>query len=366
MEGRENMGTDTLVKEFKGRKDHANYIKRGIQVENEFIKTVQEHGYSVGIANDQENMFKHIDFYLTKDNKTVSVDVKARRTGNKNKFFDDTWIVVEFKNTMGKKGWLYGDCNYFVFEREHDYVWCYAKELVELTDKVVDKNTRVESYKDAEYKTWGRSYQGKQDLISRIEMSLILKLSKTFIMKKTLDKNVEVCHNSFINNKERNTVMSVIKGNAYWASVTSPNTTFDSDGVWSIDVGNLDKKNADIAKADGLSIKNKNDDRGDFVTVKRKVRRKDGNMNKPPEVVDAGKRNMSGTLIGNGSEVNVLYTTYEWEFKGRSGVSADLRAVQVTNLVPYNTDADAEEAFEVVPDGFVSNESDEELSFASN
>ena len=29
MEGRENMGTDTLVKEFKGRKDHANYIKRG-------------------------------------------------------------------------------------------------------------------------------------------------------------------------------------------------------------------------------------------------------------------------------------------------------------------------------------------------
>lgn len=117
------MGTDTLVQEFKGRKDHANYIKRGIQVENEFIKTVQEHGYSVGIANDQENMFRHIDFYLTKDNKTVSVDVKARRTGNKNRFFDDAWIVVEFKNTMGKKGWLYGDCNYFVFEREHDYVW---------------------------------------------------------------------------------------------------------------------------------------------------------------------------------------------------------------------------------------------------
>ena len=158
------MGRDTLVKEFKGRKDHADYIKRGIKVENEFIKTVQEHGYSVGIANDQENMFRHIDFYLTKDNKTVSVDVKARRTGNKNKFFDDAWIVVEFKNTMGNKGWLYGDCNYFVFEREYDYVWCYAKELVELTDKVVDKDTRVDNYRDAEYKTWGRIHQGKQDV----------------------------------------------------------------------------------------------------------------------------------------------------------------------------------------------------------
>ena len=159
--------------------------------------------------------------------------------------------------------------------------------------------------------------------------------------------------------------MSVIKGSAYWASIVSPNTTFDSDGVWSVDVGNLDKKNIEIAKNDGLEIKNKGDDRGDFVTVKRKVRRKDGNMNKAPEVKDAQKRTMINTLIGNGSEVNVLYSTYEWEFKGRSGVSADLRAIQVTNLVPYNTDADADEAFEVVPDGFVSNEADEEVAFAS-
>jgi len=359
------MGRDTLVQEFKGRKDHVDYIKRGIKVENEFIQTAKSHGYTVAIADEQENINKHIDLYLTYKGLTVSVDVKARRTGNKNKFFDDAWIVVEFLNTMGNKGWLYGDCDYFVFEREHDYVWCDAKELVELTDKVVDKNTRVKSYSDAEYKTWGRIHQGKQDLISRIEMSLILKLNKTFIMKKSLDIVSEVCHNSVNNKNERKIHMSVLKGNAYWASIVSPNTTFDSDGVWSIDVGNLDKKNADIAKADGLSVKNKGDDRGDFVTVKRKVRRKDGNMNKAPEVVDAGKRAMSGTLIGNGSEVNVLYSTYDWEFKGRSGTSADLRAVQVTNLVPYNVDADADEAFEVVPDGFVTEDSDEELSFAS-
>ena len=361
------MGRDTLVKEFKGRKDHADYIKRGIKVENDFIQTAKSHGYTVAIASEEENINKHIDLYLTYKGLTVSVDVKARRTGNKNKFFDDAWIVVEFLNTIGKKGWLYGDCDYFVFEREHDYVWCDAKELVELTDKVVDKNTRVESYRDAEYKTWGRKHQGKQDLISRIEMSYILKLNKTFIMKKTLDINVEVCHNLLINNNnERKIHMSVIKGNAYWASIVSPNTTFDSDGVWSVDVANLDEKNVNIAKADGLDVKNKGDDRGSFVTVKRKVRRKDGNMNKQPEVVDASKRNIASTLIGNGSEVNVLYSTYEWEFKGRSGVSADLRAVQVTNLIPYNVDADADEAFEVVPDGFVTENSDEELSFASN
>ena len=42
-----------------------------------------------------------------------------------------------------------------------------------------------------------------------------------------------------------------------------------------------------------------------------------------------------------------------------------MRAIQVTNLVPYNMDADADDAFGVVEDGFVSKEADEEVTFAS-
>ena len=156
--------------------------------------------------------------------------------------------------------------------------------------------------------------------------------------------------------------MSVINGKAYWASITSPNTTFDSDGVWTIDVGNLDEKNKKIVESDGLAVKNKGDDRGDFITIKRNVKRKDGNMNNAPLVLDAQKRTIMNTLIGNGSTVNVLYTTYEWKFKGRAGVSADLKKVQVVNLVPYQGDAD--DAFDVIPDGYTSTEADE-IPFAS-
>tara|TARA_R100001510_G_scaffold38753_1_gene35126 strand:+ start:484 stop:969 length:486 start_codon:yes stop_codon:yes gene_type:complete len=155
--------------------------------------------------------------------------------------------------------------------------------------------------------------------------------------------------------------MSVIQGKAYWASLINPNTTFDSDGTWSIDVS-LDEKNKKIAEADGLTIKNKNDDRGDFVSIKRNVRRKNGDYNKSPTLMDSQKRAMKDTLIGNGSEVSVLYSTYNWEYKGRSGTNADLRAVQVTNLIPYQNDM--EDAFDVVPDGFVTKE-DAEVSFAS-
>ncbi len=155
--------------------------------------------------------------------------------------------------------------------------------------------------------------------------------------------------------------MSVINGKAYWASITTPNTTFDPDGTWTVDVGNLDEKAVEQLKADGLTIKNKGDDRGDYVTIKRKVRRKDGAMNRAPELVDAQKRHMTNTLIGNGSELNVLYSTYDWEFKGRKGTSADLKSVQVVNLIPYNTDE--EEAFEVHPEGYTS-ETNSSIAFS--
>ena len=70
--------------------------------------------------------------------------------------------------------------------------------------------------------------------------------------------------------------------------------------------------------------------------------------------MDADKRLITDTMIGNGSKVNVLYEPFEWNFGGKSGVSADLRAVQVTELVPSSTEED--DAFDVVPNGYTSDE----------
>ena len=154
----------------------------------------------------------------------------------------------------------------------------------------------------------------------------------------------------------------VISGTAYWASVITPNTKFDSDGVWTIDVGNLDDLNKKKAQKDGLTVKNKGDEKEDFVTIKRKVRNAKGSLNRQPNVVDANKRLVTETMIGNGSKVNVLYEPFEWNFGGKTGVSADLRAVQVTELVPYSTEED--DAFAVVPNGFTSDEA-EDIPFSA-
>ena len=121
--------------------------------------------------------------------------------------------------------------------------------------------------------------------------------------------------------------MGIIKGTAYWASVTKPNTTFEP--TWTINVGNLD----DVAKAqleaDGLSgkIKNKGDDQGDFIQIKQKCESKDGNPFDPPTVIGRLKQPFTDN-IGNGSEVAVKYSAADSEAFG-GGRTAYLKAVQV-------------------------------------
>ena len=71
--------------------------------------------------------------------------------------------------------------------------------------------------------------------------------------------------------------------------------------------------------------------------------------------MDNMKRPLQNTLIGNGSTVNVLFKTYEWNHKptNRSGKSADLQAVQVVNLIPYEGSNSASSAFQEIPEGNV-------------
>ena len=152
--------------------------------------------------------------------------------------------------------------------------------------------------------------------------------------------------------------MSIISGEAYWAHVITPNTKFNSDGEWSIEICNLNAKNKKVAEGDGLTIKNKGDERGDFVTLKQYARNKEGTF-RPMSVKDS-ERNIfpSNKRIGNGSKVNASYFPKPYTQYG-GGVKGYLNAVQVVDLVEYNTDE-----FDVVKGGYINTEV-EEIPFAS-
>jgi len=125
-----------------------------------------------------------------------------------------------------------------------------------------------------------------------------------------------------------------ITGKCHYASITEPNTKFDP--VWSIQV-EINDDNREVVEKSGLKVANKGDERGDFVTIKRKVHRKDGSQRNAPLVMDSqNNRWNNDKKIANGSTVNVKAIPYEWDYAGKSGISADLAAVQIVDFIEYS------------------------------
>jgi hypothetical protein len=150
--------------------------------------------------------------------------------------------------------------------------------------------------------------------------------------------------------------MATVKGTAFWASIQKPNTTYEPK--WSVDLFVSEEDNQrlrDMGLTPKLvktnksgSISHNGREIGDeFFTFKRNVTRKDGTPNVPPRVVDAHRNAIPATvLVGNGSEVNVAFNTFEWSAAGNSGVATDLRGVQVIELAEFSA---GEPEFEDVP-----------------
>lgn len=103
---------------------------------------------------------------------------------------------------------------------------------------------------------------------------------------------------------------------------------------WSVDMC-LDEATRERLLAAGMSksaIKNKGDDRGDFLTFKRRELKKDNTPGKPIEVVDKkGAPWDQKALIGNGSVCNFKIALNEYEGETKPG----LIKMQVVEHVAY-------------------------------
>jgi hypothetical protein len=76
------------------------------------------------------------------------------------------------------------------------------------------------------------------------------------------------------------------------AHVIKPNTKFNPDGEWTVEICNLDPTNKKIAESDGLKVKNQGDERGDFVTLKQYARTQEG-IFRPMKVTDSQRNSFS-------------------------------------------------------------------------
>ena len=141
--------------------------------------------------------------------------------------------------------------------------------------------------------------------------------------------------------------MALVEGVAYWASVTTPNTTYQP--VYTVNLVVSD----DVAKdfrSRGFTVKDM--DEGPALLIKRKVNGPNGMVRSAPKLLDKNKQPLN-VSVGNGSKVRVQYKEWESTWNGTLYKGLDFQAMQVLELVEYSSPDGAE--FDIV-DGEDGNE----------
>ena len=103
--------------------------------------------------------------------------------------------------------------------------------------------------------------------------------------------------------------MAILEGTAYWASIKTPNTTFEP--VYTVNLV-VDDKTANDFASRGHKVKQM--DEGPALIIKRKVNGPNGMVRSAPRLLDQNKQEVN-LAVGNGSKIRVQYNEYSGEGK---------------------------------------------------
>jgi len=123
-----------------------------------FIKSVKTKNPNVRRATEQEDMYQHIDVWVS----GLGVDVKGHR--------HNQTIWLELTNVHGYKGWLRGDATLIAFHFEDKNVFrVFFRE--DLLNFVVENVTEKTSSKKDYMKIYTREKWGKKDEVVKVRLS---------------------------------------------------------------------------------------------------------------------------------------------------------------------------------------------------
>jgi hypothetical protein len=149
--------------------ESTKHFKMGKDFEDRLKVLFKERGFEVQESTEEENKFKHIDFYVKgTDGRQYSIDAKAMKSIDHGQTYQDVYTYVEFKNVRGNPGWIYGEVDFFAFERKSSTIIISQKNLLAFSLSKVDLNKRVYRLEDAHYKVYGRP--SRKDLFSLIKL----------------------------------------------------------------------------------------------------------------------------------------------------------------------------------------------------
>lgn len=170
-----------MVKMMTNLKSH----NQGLITEHTFCVLAKKYGYDVVPASRDENINKHIDYYLTILESTISVDVKSMKRLYRSGKIQDDWHAVEFMavahpSTMhiqytaksfnpihpdftsgsGRSGWVYSKATYVVFELQTEFLFVTPDVLFEFCIQKVNFHKHAASSAEAKYIVYSRPNRG--------------------------------------------------------------------------------------------------------------------------------------------------------------------------------------------------------------
>ena len=126
--------------------------------------------------------------------------------------------------------------------------------------------------------------------------------------------------------------MTKLKATMMWANLHHVN---EMSGKYQVDLTNLSDKAIEELAKDGIiavTSKKAGDERGVYITCKSTY----------PILAyyEDGSEVPSNSLVGNGTLAVATIKPYEWNFKGKTGISPTIVRLTITKLIEYGNNED--------------------------
>jgi hypothetical protein len=166
-----------FTKNSRNQYDKKDSLELGQGAESSFAQSAIKHGWTVEPASEDSNIDEHFDYIMSKDDKSLKVEVKSRkRMGRSDSDVQDQYVWVEIHGVRkDDQGWLYGKADLIAFEMTNSFRIVRRADLAALVGKLVDFNAMVGKSKDALYKLYSRP--GRPDLLTMIKSDDLLKIT---------------------------------------------------------------------------------------------------------------------------------------------------------------------------------------------
>ncbi len=166
-----------FTKNSRNRYDKKDSLELGQKAESSFAKSAIKHGWMIEPASEDSNKNEHFDYIMSKEDKSLRVEVKSRkRMGRKDSDVQDEYVWIELHGVRkNDQGWLHGKADLIAFELKYSFRIVRRTDLLDLVEKLVDFNAKVGESREALYKLYSRS--DRSDSLTIIRAKDLLKIT---------------------------------------------------------------------------------------------------------------------------------------------------------------------------------------------